>query len=153
MSAEQSHFAALRKGRFSSPGTVYFITSNVLNRQPILTPLARDIIIASLNWSCAAGRLWLLGYAVMDDHFHTLFSLRDTSALAWVMNSIKRHCARQINLKSKLVGELWQDGYHDHAIRDEADFWHHVSYLHENPVRRKWVERAEDYAWSTAHQT
>ena len=96
MSAKQPHSAALRKGRFSNPGTVYFITSNILNRQPILTPLARDIIIASLNWSRAAGRLWLLRYVVMDDHFHTLFSLRDTNALAWVMNSINRHCARQI---------------------------------------------------------
>ena len=151
MPSDPPHSASLRKGRFSNPGAVYFVTTNTLQRQPLLTQPAREIIIASLKWSRDAGRIWLLGYVVMDDHFHALFALRGTGALPWVMNSLKRHCARQVNQLSGRTGEVWQEGYHDHMIRDEPDFWQHVRYMQDNPVRRGLVERGEDYAWSSSH--
>ena len=150
-SDDQPRGRALRLGRYSVAGRVYFITSNVIRRQRLLTPLAREIIIDALKWSRDHGRLRLLGYAVMDDHFHTLLMLRDEYAMEGLLNSIKSYTARQINLQQGRAGEFWQEGYHDHAIRDAADFDHHLTYLHNNPVRRGWVERPEDYAWCTAH--
>ena len=151
MSVDPPHSSSLRKGRFSNPGAVYFITSNVLERKPWLTPPAREIIIASLNWSRDRGRLWLLSYVVMDDHFHALFALRGGKDLSGVMHSLKRHTAVQINQLHGRTDELWQSGYHDHVIRDEPDLWRHVHYIHENPVRHNLVARAEDYVWSSAH--
>lgn len=151
MSSDPPHSSSLRKGRFSNPGAVYFITSNILHRQPLLAPRAREVLIASLKWSRDDGRLWLLGYVIIDNHFHTLFALRDGNDLPRVMNSLKRHTARQSNQLLGRTGELWQEGYHDHVIRDEPDFWQHIQYMHDNPVRRGWVETAQAYAWSTAH--
>jgi putative transposase len=145
------HSRALRNGRYSVPGRAYFITTNVLQREPLLTPAAREILIEALRWSRAQGRLRLLGYAVMDDHFHALVMLTDSHDLGRLLSSIKAFAARQINRLHGRTGPLWQTGYHDHAIRDSADFDHHLLYMHQNPVRRGLVEQPEAYVWCTAH--
>src|SRR5512144_1333804 len=88
------HSSALRKGRVSVPGGVYFVTSNTSLRRPLLVPEARDTIIESLKWSRDNGRIWLLGYVVLDDHFHTILMLRKGAELGHVMDSLKRHTAR-----------------------------------------------------------
>ena len=36
------------------------------------------------------------------------------------------------------MGELWQRGYYDHVIRNEADYLRIWQYMDENPVR--WTE-------------
>jgi putative transposase len=151
MTQDPPHASSLRKGRFSSPGSLYFVTSNVVDRQPLLSEGTREMIVASLKWSRDDGRLWLLGYVVMDNHFHALFVLRQSNNLDKVMNSLKHHTARQLNTQLRRVGQVWQRGYHDHVIRDEHDFWFHVRYIHENPVRRGWVTNCHEYPWSTAH--
>jgi REP element-mobilizing transposase RayT len=145
------HSRVLRKGRFSAPGHTYFLTANTAARQPRLVPAARSPVIDALNWSRQQGRLWLMGYVVMDNHFHALITLRAPAILPAVLHSVKGHTARQINRLAAQSGTVWQPGYHDHLIRDEADFWHYVGYMHDNPVRRGWVTSAADYAWSTAH--
>ena len=43
---------------------------------------------------------------------------------------IKRHMAMRCG-----IGPVWQPRYWEHLIRDEADFRHHVEYIHFNPVR------------------
>jgi REP element-mobilizing transposase RayT len=145
------HGHALRKGRVSVAGRVYFVTSNVRGRQPCLVPSAREVVIGALRWSRDQGRLRLLGYVVMDDHFHFLLMLVPGYPLERLLSSLKGFTSKEINREAGRTGEFWQEGYHDHAIRDAADFEHHLRYMHNNPVRRGLVERPEDYAWSTAH--
>jgi putative transposase len=87
----------------------------------------------------------------MDDHFHALLMLRDAITLQALMRNFKRHSAREINRFIGRQGELWQAGYYEHAVRDEHDFFNCLEYMHANPVRRGWVERAADYEWPTAH--
>jgi len=89
------HSHALRLGRFSLAGLPYFLTSNVDGRRPLLDSIARESVIASLLWARAQGRVWLLGYVILDDHFHTLIILRDQATLALVTDGLKRHTARQ----------------------------------------------------------
>ena len=40
--------------------------------------------------------------------------------------------------RGTLMGELWQRGYYDHVIRNEADYLRIWQYMDENPVR--WTE-------------
>jgi putative transposase len=151
MRKELPHQADLRKGRVSIPRICYFITTNVQDRHPLITPDAAEIIIASLKWLRDCNRIWLLGYTVMDNHLHFLMVLRAPHTLEEVLHSLKRHTAREINKLTGREGNFWQPGYHDHAIRDEADFWLRFHYMHNNPVRRGLVEQPENYLFSTAH--
>jgi hypothetical protein len=46
---------------------------------------------------------------------------------------------------------FWQPGGgFDRNVRSEEELWRETCYVHDNPVRRGLVERAEDWAWSSA---
>ncbi|MFC6636692.1 hypothetical protein ACFQDR_04865 [Sulfitobacter sediminilitoris] len=38
------------------------------------------------------------------------------------------------------------------CIRDAEDFAAHVDYCHWNPVKHGFVDRPEDWAWSSVHR-
>jgi REP-associated tyrosine transposase len=46
--------------------------------------------------------------------------------------------------------EIWQRGFTDHRIRDEADFERHRQYILKNPIRRKLVLQACEYRYCSA---
>jgi hypothetical protein len=47
--------------------------------------------------------------------------------------------------------EIWQRGFTGHRIRDVEDYEAHREYIHQNPVKRGLVERAEEYRFSSAY--
>jgi putative transposase len=149
---DEPHGANLRKGRISLPGVCYFITTNVERNCPLIPfPDGAALIIGSLRWLHENDRVRLAGYVVMDNHVHFMIVLQETFTLPSILDSFKTYTATRINRLLKRKGTFWQEGYWDHAIRDEADFWGHLKYIHNNPVRRGLVERPEDYGYSTAH--
>lgn len=81
-------------------------------------------------------------YVVMPNHVHFVVSIAaeggpmwasaPTQALGSLVRSFK-------TLSTKAVGQkLWQRGYYDHVIRNEADYLRIWQYMDENPVR--WTE-------------
>ena len=59
----------------------------------------------------------------------------------------------RISSSRKAKGErgIWQRRYWEHLIRDDVDFERHVDYIHYNPVKHGYVERAVDWQYSTIH--
>ncbi|USN54046.1 MAG: transposase [Candidatus Nomurabacteria bacterium] len=55
-----------------------------------------------------------------------------------------------VNLHHPSYGQKfhWQKSFHDHVIRDQRDFNHHVNYLHLNPVKDGLVKKPEDWPYS-----
>ncbi len=52
----------------------------------------------------------------------------------------------------KTTFRFWQEGPgYDRNIRTEKVLRSAIDYIHLNPVRRKLVQRASDYQWSSAH--
>src|SRR5258706_1885429 len=47
---------------------------------------------------------------------------------------------------------IWQRRFWEHLIRDENDFRRHVDYIHWNPVKHGWVQRAADWPHSSFHR-
>ena len=48
--------------------------------------------------------------------------------------------------------DVWQRHFWEHTIRDERDFESHVAYIHFNPVKHGYVERAADWPHSSIHR-
>jgi len=68
------------------------------------------------------------------------------------MESFGKYTSLRINRAWVRRGPLWQEGFHDHAIRtDEEEAIRVIEYIHDNPVRRGLCRRAEDWPWSTAN--
>lgn len=140
--------SALRKGRCSVPGQIYFITFVTKNRNPIFS-----------NWdlACAASRiladksLWqdatLLTWVLMPDHFHGLVEIGENKTLAEIIKRVKGTSAREINRHLLQAGNLWAHDYHDHALRTDEDLPAVARYIVLNPVRAGLVRRCGDYAF------
>ena len=47
---------------------------------------------------------------------------------------------------------IWQRRFYEHIIRDERDLQNHIDYIHINPVKHGYVERAQDWPHSSFHR-
>jgi Transposase and inactivated derivatives len=137
----------LRKGRHSQPEQIYVLTSVTHRRRPVFADfhLGR-IVIKAMRHHDLNGNVQTLACVVMPDHFHWLLGLGNGIDLPRLMASIKGYTARRIGERIDLGGEpLWQEGYHDHALRREEDVQAVARYIVANPLRAKLVERVGDY--------
>jgi putative transposase len=144
---EQPHGGDLRKGRHSQPNQIYLLTSVSYQRRQVFADfhLGR-VVVNAMRHHDLAGNTETLAYVVMPDHFHWLLSLGSHFDLSRLMASLKGYTARRIKERIDLGGDpLWQEGYHDHALRREEDLQAAARYVVANPLRAKLVERLGDY--------
>ena len=152
-----SKSVVLRKGRFSASGQTYSITKCCdSNDHPIIAdPMDPDrsrqntgIITESLKWMHREGRARCYGYVIMPDHLHMMIQLGDKASLSEVMRSFSTFTSREINKLNGWSGAFWQQGYYDHAIRNNEAFDRHLNYMAENPVRKVYVDSPEDWQFT-----
>ena len=144
-SPENRHTRDLRKGRFSEPGRSYLLTAVVRNRSPIFTDWSVGrLLVAELRSSEEDGLAQSQALVVMPDHLHWLVTLQ-TGTISRLMQRIKGRSAISINRALGNQGQLWQKGFHDHAIREEEDLQTIARYVVANPLRAGLVDKIGDY--------
>jgi putative transposase len=65
---------------------------------------------------------------------------------------VQRTEARSASRAGKRERGIWQRRFWEHLIRDEEDLARHVDYIHFNPVKHGYVERAVDWPFSSFHR-
>ncbi|MFH2136417.1 MAG: transposase [Patescibacteria group bacterium] len=69
------------------------------------------------------------------------------------IRKIHKDSARYLNEQESQQGrKIWYQ-YFDHCIRDEADFWKHFNYIHQNPVKHGFCKNLAEvfnYPFSSA---
>jgi putative transposase len=137
----------LRKGRVSIIGQPYLITSALHGREELLKDKQASSIVAdALKWLHDNHRIDLFAYVIMPDHLHFVAAL-ERGTLPDVMHSLKSYTAKEINKALARKGSVWQDQYHDHAVRNEEDLKEIIYYCLNNPVRKKLVKNYRDYPY------
>lgn len=135
----------LRKGRFSELGRAYLITTVVHNRRPIFAEwqIGR-LLVAELRATEKFGLVQSLAWVVMPDHLHWLVTLHSGNLPALIQR-IKGHSAISVNCALCSEGQVWQKGFHDHALRKDEDLQTVARYIVANPLRAGLVEKIGDY--------
>jgi len=136
------------------PGGTYFFTVVTAERRPWLGSPAG---LAALRQAMRATRcrrpFATLAIVVLPDHLHAIWALPDNDhdfSVRW--KAIKQRCANTLRRSGFDVGPLWQPRFWEHLIRDEADFRHHVNYIHYNPVKHGLCAMPADWAASSFHR-
>jgi putative transposase len=88
-------------------------------------------------------------YCLMPNHVHFICVPKAEEALARAFNTLHMRYAQYFNGKRSLRGHLWRARFMS-CVLDESSVREEVRFVENNPVRIKLVERAEDYAWSSA---
>jgi len=85
-----------------------------------------------------------LAWVVMPDHFHWLIELQEIG-LSKLIARTKSRATVTFNRLMQREGSLWQDGFHDRAIRKEEDLQTVARYIVANPLRAGLVTKIGDY--------
>ena len=104
------------------------------NAEPLVSTLARYR---------AKSEFLLHAFVVMPDHVHVILTPRESIERAAQL--IKGGLSFQ--LRKTYPATIWQDGYHEHRIRDQADFVAQKLYIENNPG----CENLKDYPHIHTH--
>ena len=145
---QQPHSQSLRLGRYSETGRIYLLTTATWQRKPIFLDwrLGR-IVVQAMRFQQEEQRVESLAFVLMPDHLHWLFVLQQAASLSVVMQSVKSYAARTIIRRAPGMqgAQIWQEGFHDHALRDEDDLLQVARYIVANPLRAGLARRIGDY--------
>jgi len=152
----------------TEPGN-YFLTATIVEWLPIFYgPEACSILVDSLDFCRKHKGLKLRAYVIMENHLHLIAEAEDLST---VMQSFKSFTAKRIveyarspnrewlhrqfllykkRYKEDSTYQVWQEGFHPQRIQGEAMLTQKMRYIHENPVRRGYVDLPEHWRYSSA---
>ena len=138
-----------RLGRIWVPHAVYFITTCVHQRQPILAR-ANVAEVLCKEWRSAKDRHgWLIGrYVIMPDHIHFFCAEQPGGAkrpLSELMARWKEWTSKHLCHALSISAPVWQTGFFDHLLRSHESYAEKWQYVRDNPVRAQLVGKWNDW--------
>jgi len=147
----------------------HFLTCTVLNWMPLFTrPQTSDIILDALRHRQEQGGWKVYGYVILENHLHMIIQAENLSVELPRFKSFTarklidrltecraEHLLRQLAFfrkehKSDRDYQLWEEGSHPQMIENEAVLRQKLEYIHQNPVKRGYVDEAEHWRYSSA---
>jgi putative transposase len=147
----------------------HFLTMTVVDWPPIFSNREiADIILDSLRYLQEEKKGKLYAYVIMENHIHCVVQ---SDELRKVIQSFKSYTARAIidyfteqksavilkklrqnKLSHKTASEyqVWQEGSHPEEITTDEMMHQKLEYIHNNPVRRGYVEEPSYWRYSSA---
>lgn len=127
----------------------YFITVRTLDAQWFLQPdKYKRILLDKLKEKTNKYGIPLIAFAVLHNHYHLIIHLDQSTDLPKLMKEINGSSSSAINDADGVVSlKIWWNFY-DHVIRDESDFFKHLNYIHQNPVKHG-VSESLSYRFSS----
>ena len=147
--------------RYRIDGGTYFFTVNLAERQRSLLTERIDTLREAFREVKNAHPFVIDAVVILPEHLHTIWTLPQGDndfSLRW--RQIKSAFSRAIEKDERISNSrlrkqergVWQRRFWEHAIRDEEDFNRHIDYIHINPVKRGYVQRAVDWHFSSFHR-
>jgi len=125
------------------------ITTETWQRRPLFHNERWAKLLIDTLYHYRGSALLLHEFVIMPDHIHVLMT--PTTSLEKAAQFIKGRFSYRAKKELGSNMEIWQKGFQDQRIRDAADYDAHLNYIHQNPVRQRLCERAEQYSYSSAH--
>ena len=147
----------------------YFITSNVVDGYPRFSnPLAAEIILRGLTFLQDRQNTTLCAYMIMENHIHFIAQSIELpkhlrAFKSWTAREIinqftqeghtrqlakLKQAKRQSHIDSDY--QVWEEGFFPTQITNDTMMLQKMEYIHNNPVRRGFVDLPEDWRYSSA---
>jgi len=155
--------------KIDEPTHPHFVTCTVLHWLPLFTRQESvAIIIECLKFLQTKDNLKIYAYVILENHLHMVVSSDD---LHKSMQSFKQYTAKQLlellkkenatTLLEQLAFykkahhkeksyQVWEEGYQPKRIQGEAMMQVKIDYIHNNPVKRGYVDDAIHWRYSSA---
>ena len=128
----------------------YFVTSSTVNKAKILSSDEHFNLWVSIFKSLIAEfKAKMTAWVVLPNHYHFLFLPQRGSELSVFMKRFNGRTSYELNSMDKMRGRSVWYSYWDTCIRGERDFWTRFNYIHYNPVKHGYVQKPEDWHFSS----
>jgi putative transposase len=120
-------------------------------RRWLAVPGVAQVVVEALHYR--HGQVYdLAAFCIMPNHVHvvcTPLPRQDGTCypLHSILQSLKRHTARQANRILGRQGAFWQSESYDHVVRDEAELERIVEYVINNPVKAGLIDDGLSWPW------
>ncbi len=150
------------------PALPHFVTCTVLHWIPVFTrPQMVEIVLDSLRFLMKDG-LKVYAYVILENHLHMVAQSAD---LTRDLARFKSFTAKQLitylseNKVQRILEQLafykkahkddrtyqfWQEGCHPEWIQNDEMMRQKIDYVHQNPVKRGYVDLPEHWRYSSA---
>lgn len=91
----------------------------------------------------------IFAYCLMPNHFHFFIRVNDKFNFEKGIKNMFISYVKAINLSHNRVGGLFQGRYKVKKVDTESYYTRIITYIHQNPLTSKLVERMEDYKYSS----
>src|SRR6185369_2417499 len=134
----------------------------------------KDILLESWRYCQQQKGLLIHAYVIMTNHVHMIVSRNSDTLLEAIMRDMKKFTSSKLleaikkepesrkewmlslfrqageNNSNNKIFQLWQQDNHPIECGSPTILSQKMDYVHENPVRAGFVERAEDWTYSSA---
>jgi putative transposase len=128
----------------------FFVTSSIAEKRNLLqSDRAARLFIDVLYHYRGQEKFLLHAFVVMPDHFHLLITVKSMAierAVQFVKGGFAFRAGKELGFRSP----VWERGFSEARIYDPEHFVSVRQYILDNPVRRRTVEKAPDYPYSSA---
>ena len=142
---------------------IHFVTSTIQKWYYIFDRYDRwEILLNALRFYQENRDLKIYSWVFMLNHVHFIFQSDDGIDFLRSFKSYTSHQMKEnIRITEKNVLQLFkfEDGYHiwqeknfPETIQSEDFFYQKVNYIEENPVRKGYVNKPEDWKYSSANK-
>ncbi|MGI9211617.1 MAG: REP-associated tyrosine transposase [Methylococcaceae bacterium] len=154
--------------KITEPQQPHFVTLTVLHWIPVFTrPNTVNILLDSLRFLSQDG-LQVYAWVVLENHCHFVLQSQAldydiTRFKSWTAKNLIQYLAdnnvRQIleqlafykkAHKHDRAYQFWQEGVHPELIQGEDMMRQKIDYIHQNPVKRGYVDEAAHWRYSSA---
>ena len=146
----EAHSKNLRLQRWTDASVTFFITKSLQPKRPALDSEARAVIVSAFRFAVGDNRIYLRAFAVMPDHWHALFALREPWTLPKFMHDFMSYVGGKTNRAPTKHGTTWQDGYYDTHVKTGKQFEYVAYYIEQNPVAKALADSPEQWDASSA---
>ncbi len=164
------------KYKFYNPDGIYFVTFSVVMWVNVFTKdIYRKIILDSLQFCQKNKGLALHAYVIMSTHLHLIISKNGEVLLENIMRDLKKFTSSKIiktiqsnpeeknrdrmikifermgrkNPNNKKY-QFWQQDNHPIELTNNKMVENVLAYIHNNPVKKGYVDKPEDFIWSSS---
>lgn len=130
----------------------YHLTAACYEHHPVLglNPERMDCFTGELLETLAGTEIH--AWCVLPNHYHLHITMPDIKTTIAALGRLHGRCSFRWNGEEGTRGRQVWHSIADRQIRNEAHGWATVNYIHHNPVRHGYVEKWQDWPWSSARE-
>lgn len=155
--------------RFGEDHYPHFMTATVVAWLPVFSrPCFAEIILNSWRFLQTEREIDILAFVIMENHLHWIavgpqLGKRVGEFKSFTATSIIREMQRRqfdtmlqelkyfkLRHKADQTHQFWQEGSHPQIIETEEVMWQKIEYIHNNPLRRGYVDDPVHWRYSSA---